>query len=213
MNVNKERFIKFCLKNNILKFGDFTLKSGRKSPYFFNAGLFNSGNLLKELGGFYAYAIYTAKLEYDVIFGPAYKGIPLAVATAIALASDYNIDKPIVFNRKEIKSYGEGGNLIGAPLKGKVLLIDDVITAGTAAREAVEIIENNGAKLCTIIIALDRQEKGESDKSAIAELEEKYALNVTSIINLVDLLEFVKTTSEFKQWFAKIELYRENYGA
>ena len=153
-------FIEFSLSRNVLKFGQFTLKSGRTSPYFFNAGLFNTGGDLAKLGQFYAQTLQTSGIDYDVLFGPAYKGIPIATTTAVALADKHNVDKPYCFNRKEAKTHGEGGNLVGSPLAGKIMLVDDVITAGTAIRESMQLIEANNALLAGVLIALDRQEKG-----------------------------------------------------
>ena len=167
----KTEFIRFALSRNVLRFGEFTLKSGRVSPYFFNAGLFNTGADLARLGEFYATALQAQKLDYDVIFGPAYKGIPIGTAVSIALFNRFGVDKPVCFNRKEAKDHGEGGNLIGSPLQGKVLLVDDVITAGTAIREAMELISANQAELSAVLIALNRKERGKGELSAIQEVE------------------------------------------
>jgi orotate phosphoribosyltransferase len=208
----QKQFIEFCIQNKVIRFGKFTLKSGRVSPYFFDAGLYNSGKTISKLGEFYAQAIKNSAINFDILFGPAYKGIPLVVTTAIALAETYNIDKPFCFNRKTAKGHGEGGNLIGAPLKGKVLLIDDVITAGTAINEAAKIIRSNNAKLCGVCIALNRQEKGKHELSAVQEIEQKYKIKVISIITLDDLIAYVEKSSIFKKHLEKIKVYREQYG-
>ncbi|MBF0219457.1 MAG: orotate phosphoribosyltransferase, partial [Gammaproteobacteria bacterium] len=200
MQAYKEEFIRFALANGVLKFGEFTLKSGRLSPYFFNAGLFNSGSQLAKLGRFYAAAIQDAGIHFDLLFGPAYKGIPLAVTTAVALADHHGVDTPYCFNRKEAKSHGEGGNLVGAPMQGRVLIIDDVITAGTAISESMEIINQAGASASGVIIALNRQERGNGQHSAINEVETRYQLKVTSIITLHDLLSFLEHDSEFGRY-------------
>lgn len=205
-------FIEFALSRNVLKFGEFTLKSGRKSPYFFNAGLFNTGRDLAKLGEYYAAAIQASGLSYDVLFGPAYKGIPIATTVAVALAEKFECDKPCCFNRKEAKDHGEGGNLIGAPLTGKVLLVDDVITAGTAIRESMEIIQANGATLAGVMIALNRKEKGKAELSAIQEVERDYACQVFAIVDFDDLLEFIEEKSEYAQYLSAMRAYRESYG-
>ena len=205
-------FIDFAINAGVLRFGDFTLKSGRTSPYFFNAGLFNTGEHLARLGRFYAQAITDSKTGFDVLFGPAYKGIPLAAATSIALADHHQLNIPWCFNRKEAKDHGEGGNLVGAGLNGRVLIIDDVITAGTAIREAVEIIQNAGATTGGVVIALDRQERGQGMTSAIQEVEESLKVRVTSIIKLEHLLEYLQDRPGREQDVAKIQAYREQYG-
>lgn len=212
MHDYQRAFIEFAIKHQVLKFGEFTLKSGRKSPYFFNAGLFNSGAALAQLGRFYAEAIQQSDVDYDVMLGPAYKGIPLAAATAIALSNDHNVDTPYVFNRKEAKDHGEGGNLVGAPLEGRVLIIDDVITAGTAIREVMEIINKAGAKPAGVVIALNRMEKGHSELSAIQEVERDYGMKVVSIVTLNDLVTYLEEQSGMEQELAAIKAYRENYG-
>ena len=185
----QKEFLEFCIECDVLRFGEFTLKSGRSSPYFFNAGLFNTGGRLAKLGRFYAAAISNAKLEYDVIFGPAYKGIPLAATTAIALG-DSGVDKPYCYNRKEAKDHGEGGVIVGAPLSGRALIVDDVITAGTAAREAAAIIGGQGATLAGIVVALDREEKGGggTELSAIQQVEEELQIPVISVAQRVGYL-------------------------
>ncbi|MGV6988265.1 orotate phosphoribosyltransferase [Testudinibacter sp. P80/BLE/0925] len=208
----KQQFIEFALSRNVLKFGEFTLKSGRISPYFFNAGLFSTGNDLARLGEFYAAAIQAAQLDYDVIFGPAYKGIPIATTVSVALASRFAVDKAVCFNRKEAKDHGEGGNLIGSPLQGKVLLVDDVITAGTAIRESMRLIAANQAQLSAVMIALNRQERGQAELSAIQEVERDYGCRVLSIINFDDLLQFLQTNPNYQQYLPAMQAYRQQYG-
>ena len=208
----KQQFIEFALARQVLKFGEFTLKSGRISPYFFNAGLFNQGADLARLGEFYAAALQDAGLKYDMIFGPAYKGIPIATAVSIALFNRFDINKPVCFNRKETKDHGEGGNLIGSPLRGKVLLVDDVITAGTAIRESMQIIQANEAQLSAVLIALNRQERGNGELSAIQEVERDYQCNVLSIIDFADLMAFIETQPEYQQYLPAMRAYREQYG-
>ncbi|GAA3943208.1 orotate phosphoribosyltransferase [Litoribacillus peritrichatus] len=205
-------FIKFAINQGVLKFGEFTLKSGRVSPYFFNAGLFNSGASLAALGKFYAQTIVDSGIEFDVIFGPAYKGIPLAAVTAFALSEFHGIDVPYVFNRKEAKAHGEGGTLVGAELKGKVLIIDDVITAGTAIREVMSIIQDNGAEPAGVVIALNRQERGKGELSAIQEVERDYNMPVASIVDLKQVLEFVKNEAELAEHVTAVSQYRDTYG-
>jgi orotate phosphoribosyltransferase len=208
----QHEFIDFAIGAGVLRFGDFTLKSGRTSPYFFNAGLFNTGAQLARLGRFYARAIVDSGIGFDVLFGPAYKGIPLAATAGIALADHHDRNVPWCFNRKEAKDHGEGGNLVGAGLSGRVLVIDDVITAGTAIREAVEIIEAAGASLAGVVIALDRQERGQGEHSAIQEVEERFDIRVISIIRLEQLLEYLQEKPERGAEVAKIQAYREKYG-
>jgi len=208
----KQQFIEFALARQVLKFGEFTLKSGRVSPYFFNAGLFNQGADLARLGEFYAEALQDAGLQYDMIFGPAYKGIPIATAVSIALFNRFDINKPVCFNRKETKDHGEGGNLIGSPLRGKVLLVDDVITAGTAIRESMQIIQANEAQLSAVLIALNRQERGNGELSAIQEVERDYQCDVLSIIDFADLMAFIQTQPEYQQYLPAMRAYREQYG-
>ena len=205
-------FIEFSLKNDVLRFGEFTLKSGRVSPYFFNAGLFNSGEALAKLGQYYAAAIKESELKFDVLFGPAYKGIPLATTTAVALYEHQNTNIPYSFNRKEAKAHGEGGNIVGAALEGDILIIDDVITAGTAIRESMEIIDAAGAKPAGVIIALDRQEKGTGELSAIQEVEQQYNIPVLSIIKLEHLITYIEGNADFAQYLDKVKAYREQYG-
>jgi len=205
-------FIDFAISAGVLRFGEFTLKSGRTSPYFFNAGLFNTGEHLARLGRCYAQAIMASSTEFDVLFGPAYKGIPLAAATSIALADHHQRNIPWCFNRKEAKDHGEGGNLVGAGLSGRIMVIDDVITAGTAIRESVEIIQAAGATLSGVVIALDRQERGRDQRSAIQEVEESLGITVTSIVTLAHLLEYLQNTPEHTEDVNKITAYREQYG-
>lgn len=212
MEQYKYDFIEFALSRQVLKFGEFTLKSGRKSPYFFNAGLFNTGRDLAKLGEFYAQAIQSSKLDYDVLFGPAYKGIPIATTVAVALAKQFDVDKPCCFNRKETKDHGEGGNLIGSPLKGKILLVDDVITAGTAIRESMEIIQANRAELAGVLIALNRKEKGKGELSAIQEVERDYGCQVFSIVDFDDLIQFIEKSTEYAPFLPTMKAYRKQYG-
>ncbi|MDH5711250.1 MAG: orotate phosphoribosyltransferase [Gammaproteobacteria bacterium] len=212
MQAYKKQFIQLAIKNQVLRFGEFTLKSGRVSPYFFNAGLFNTGAALAELGKSYAAALVAQGMEYDVLFGPAYKGIPLVSTLAVALSTDHGIDKPYAFNRKEVKDHGEGGSIVGAEIKGKVLVVDDVITAGTAIREAVDIIKAQGAEIAGVLIALDRQEKGKNEKSAIQEVQGDYGIPVSSIITMTDLIEYLETDEQFKDHLSAMKAYRDEYG-
>lgn len=207
-------FLEFVIANNILRFGEFTLKSGRVSPYFFNAGLFNTGSKIAFLANCYAAAIADLETDYDVLFGPAYKGIPLAATTALALATQHGIDKPYCFNRKEAKAHGEGGSIVGAELRGRVLIIDDVITAGTAVREAVEIIQGAGAELASIAVAMDRQEKGTGSSSAIQEIEQAYGIEIAHIISLQNIIDFLQAAddSALSEHLPAVEKYREKYG-
>lgn len=211
MQQYQKDFVDFMLETGALKFGEFTLKSGRVSPYFFNAGLFNQGKHLSQLGKFYAQAIEASGIEFDVLFGPAYKGIPLATATAMALNDGFNRNVPYSFNRKEAKDHGEGGNIVGHPLEGDILVIDDVITAGTAIREAQDIIAANGATTKGVIVALDRQEKGKGELSAIQEVEQNFGIAVSSIINLSHLITYLKGQND-AGLIDKIESYRAQYG-
>lgn len=211
MEQYQKDFVDFTLETGVLKFGEFTLKSGRISPYFFNAGLFNTGSHLSQLGNFYAQAIEASNLQFDVLFGPAYKGIPLATATAIALNDNFNRNVPYSFNRKEAKDHGEGGSIVGHPLEGDILIIDDVITAGTAIREAQDIINANDANTKGVIVALDRQEKGKGELSAIQEVEQIFGIRVLSIINLSHIIEHLKA-SKNEDVVSRIESYRSQYG-
>lgn len=212
MHTYQQEFLEFAIAKNVLRFGNFTLKSGRQSPYFFNMGLFNDGQAIAELGRFYAQAIEQAQIEFDLIFGPAYKGIPLVTTTSIALADHHQSNLPYCFNRKEVKDHGEGGNIVGAPLQGRVLLIDDVISAGTAIREAVEIIQAAGAELVGVIIALNRQERGQGKLSAIQEIERQYNIPVTSIVNLDQVTHYLAQKPERAGELAAIKAYRREYG-
>jgi len=205
-------FIKFAIQKNVLRFGEFTLKSGRTSPYFFNAGLFNDGEALNQLGYYYAAALENSGIGYDVLFGPAYKGIPLVSATAIALATKYNKNRPYSFNRKELKNHGEGGSIVGAPLQGKVLIVDDVITAGTAIREVINIIGNAGAEPSGVLIALNRQERGQHKLSAIQEIKRDFGIPVTSIVNLDQILDFLKVDDALLPYADSVIQYRNAYG-
>lgn len=208
----KQDFLEFAIDIGVLRFGEFTLKSGRTSPYFFNSGLFNTGASLARLGRYYAEAIQAADIEFDMIFGPAYKGIPLAASTAIALADQHQRDIPYAFNRKEAKQHGEGGSIVGSPLHGKVLVIDDVITAGTAIRESVAILESAGAELAGVVISLDRQEKGTGEISAIQEVEQQYQVNVANIVSLSDLEAYLESISTYGEALESIRQYRQQYG-
>lgn len=212
MKAYQKEFIEFAIERGVLKFGEFTLKSGRTSPYFFNAGLFNKGSDLARLGRFYAEALVDSGIDFDVLFGPAYKGIPIATATAVALYDQHNQDTPYCFNRKEKKDHGEGGNLVGSALEGKVMLVDDVITAGTAIREAMEIVQANGAELSGVLIALDRQEKGKGELSAIQEVERDFNAQVVSIVSLNDVINFLKDDDTFNEYLPKVESYRAEFG-
>jgi orotate phosphoribosyltransferase len=210
MNLRTD-FVEFAIEQSALRFGRFTLKSGRVSPYFFNAGEFNSGASLAKIGEFYARAIVDSAIEFDMLFGPAYKGIPLATAAAIALATQGR-NLPCAFNRKEVKDHGEGGALMGAPIAGRVLIVDDVITAGTAMGESVRIIEAAGAEPAGVIIALDRQERGQGQLSAIQDIEQRYGLEVIAIASLADLLEYVKDSPSLTSAWGAMESYRARYG-
>ena len=210
----QRRFLNFVIEHEILRFGEFTLKSGRKSPYFFNAGLFNTGGKLAFLSRCYADAILDSEVEHDVLFGPAYKGIPLAATTVVALSADHGIDKPYCFNRKEAKDHGEGGSIVGAPLAGRALVIDDVITAGTAIREAAQIIIDNGATMAGIAVAMDRQERGTGELSAIQEVERDYGVPVISIIQLDHIIGYLEVShnGELQKYLPAVSRYREEYG-
>lgn len=212
MQAYQREFIRFAIERGVLRFGEFTLKSGRTSPYFFNAGLFNTGSALAQLGRFYAAAVVDSGIEFDVIFGPAYKGIPLASATAVSLAEHHERDLPWCFNRKEAKDHGEGGTLVGAPLNGRVLIVDDVITAGTAIREVMQIIEGQSAQAAGVLIALNRQERGQGQLSAIQEVERDYGMPVVSIVSLAQVLEFLAGDAQLKQHLPAVEAYRDEYG-
>ncbi|EHE7895117.1 orotate phosphoribosyltransferase [Vibrio parahaemolyticus] len=212
MKAYQREFIEFALEKEVLKFGEFTLKSGRKSPYFFNAGLFNTGRDLARLGRFYAAALADSSIEFDVLFGPAYKGIPIATTTAVALADHHDIDTPYCFNRKEAKNHGEGGNLVGSALEGRIMLVDDVITAGTAIRESMEIIKANGADLAGVLVAIDRQEKGKGELSAIQEVERDFGCAVISIVSLGDLITYLEEKGNATEHLEAVKAYRAEYG-
>jgi orotate phosphoribosyltransferase len=212
----QREFIEFALAKQVLRFGEFTLKSGRTSPYFFNAGLFNTGGDLARLGRFYAQALADSNIEFDLLFGPAYKGIPIATTTAVALADHHDMDMPYCFNRKEAKTHGEGGSLVGSPLQGKIMLVDDVITAGTAIRESMEIIKAHGAELSGVLIALDRQEKGQGQLSAIQEVERDFGTQVIAIVTLADVVTYLEeklsSQPDLATSLTSINKYRESYG-
>ena len=205
-------FLDFALDVGVLRFGQFTLKSGRVSPYFFNAGLFNSGSSLARLGRFYAQTIVDAGIEFDLLYGPAYKGIPLASVTAAALFDQHGIDIPYAFNRKEAKDHGEGGNIVGHALEGRILIIDDVITAGTAIRESMQVIQSQGATPAGVVIALDRQERGKGERSAIQEVEQDYRMPVSAIVRLEHLVAYLKEKSNASEDLARIQGYHDQYG-
>jgi orotate phosphoribosyltransferase len=211
MHSYQQDFLRFVIDTGVLRFGSFTLKSGRVSPYFFNAGGFNTGASLGKLAHFYAQAIVAAGLEADVLFGPAYKGIPLAAATAIELAREHGRETPFAFNRKEAKDHGEGGTIVGSPLVGDILLIDDVITAGTSVRESAALIEHAGARLSGVIIALDRQERGDGTTSAVQEVGKRYGIPVHSIVTLDDLITFLNQTNADQATLDALARYRADY--
>ena len=212
MQSYKRDFIRFALEQGVLGFGEFVLKSGRTSPYFFNSGLFSSGRSLARLARFYAAAIRDSGLEFDMLYGPAYKGIPLVAAVAVAFAEIHDLDYPYCFNRKEAKDHGEGGATVGAPLAGRVLMIDDVISAGTSSRESIGIITGAGAEPVGVAIALDRQERGAGALSAIQELERDHGLAVVSIVSLADLMAYLDERGDLAQALARMRAYRETYG-
>lgn len=211
--MSKNDFIAFLIEHNALKFGAFTLKSGRTSPYFFNLGVFNSGHSLQKLGQFYAQALLESGFKYDVLFGPAYKGIPLVCATAIALYAVHQRDVPYCFNRKQKKDYGDGGNLVGATLSGNVIMFDDVITAGTTVRETITLLQQHHAHFSGIIIAFDRQERGSSNLSAVQEVEQTHGIPVKSILSLQDILHYLKDKSAYASAYEEIIAYQNLYGA
>lgn len=212
MKAYQREFIEFAIEKQVLKFGEFTLKSGRTSPYFFNAGLFNTGRDLARLGRFYASALIDSGIDYDVLFGPAYKGIPIATTTAVALADHHDVDTPYCFNRKEAKDHGEGGTLVGSALEGRIMLVDDVITAGTAIRESMEIIQAHGAALAGVLVAIDRQEKGKGELSAIQEVERDFGCSVVSIVSLSDLVVFLEEQGNSEEHLEAVKAYRAKYG-
>ncbi len=212
MSAFRQDFIRFAITRNVLRFGEFQTKAGRLSPYFFNSGLFNDGAALRELCQFYAQAILASKEEFDMLFGPAYKGIPLAAGTAIALA-EQGCNVPYCFNRKETKDHGEGGATVGAPLHGKVLIIDDVISAGTSVRESIDLISAAGATPCAVIIALDRMERGQASLSAVQEVQDTYGIPVVPIITLDDVQGYLQNAPEMRENLLAVQSYREKYGA
>ena len=209
----QHEFIRFALRHGVLRFGEFVLKSGRKSPYFFNSGLFNSGGSLAHLARFYATAITASDLNFDMLYGPAYKGIPLVAAVAMALNDEHGLDLPYCFNRKEAKDHGEGGATVGAALNGRVLMVDDVISAGTSTRESVTIIRAAGAVPVAAAISLDRQERGTGRLSAIQEIEQELGLRVISIVSLENLLEYLENDADMRAELQRLRAYRETYGA
>lgn len=207
----RQDFIAFAIQKEVLRFGEFTTKAGRLSPYFFNAGLFNDGESLMKLGEFYAAAIQNSGIEFDMLFGPAYKGITLAASIAIAFAKNGR-NVPYAYNRKEAKDHGEGGLIVGSPLKGRVLIIDDVISAGTSVRESVELISANGAKACGVAIAIDRQEKGLGELSAVQEVIKNNHIPVCAITNLADLMSYLNNKHDMAQRLQAVKAYRQQYG-
>jgi orotate phosphoribosyltransferase len=212
MHDYQREFIEFAIRNQVLRFGEFTLKSGRVSPYFFNSGLFNSGGRIARLGRYYAETVVRAELVFDVLFGPAYKGIPLAVATAAALAEHHGRDAPYAFNRKEVKDHGEGGIIVGAALRGRVLIIDDVISAGTSVAESIKLIRSLGAEPAGVVVALDRQERSHGSLSAIQEIEQRHGIPVLSIITLDQIMSFLAGMSDLGDALTQVQAYRRQYG-
>ncbi len=208
----KREFIELALELGVLRFGEFTLKSGRISPYFFNAGLFSTGYAAAKLGRYYAAAIAASDVRFDMLFGPAYKGIPLVTLAAAALAEHHDVDVPYSYNRKEAKAHGEGGSVVGAPLSGNVLIVDDVITAGTAVREAYQLIAAAGAQIAGLVISLDRQERGQGPYSAVQELKQSLGIPVVSIVQLDDLIDILEQSSEYEQYLEPVLRYRKQYG-
>lgn len=214
MREYQKEFIEFALDHDVLRFGEFELKSGRISPYFFNTGLFNTGAALARLGEFYARAIIASEVEFDLLYGPAYKGIPLGASVAIAFANLHGRDIPFCFNRKEVKDHGEGGNILGAGLQGRVLIVDDVISAGTSVNESMEIIQNAGAQAVGVAISLDRREKGTAkDVSAVDEITERFGIPVHSIVTFFNIIEFLEESGDFGLELAALGDYRRRYGA
>lgn len=207
----RQDFIRFAVAQNVLRFGEFQTKAGRLSPYFFNAGLFNDGASLRNLSQFYAQAILASELQFDMLFGPAYKGIPLVAGTAIALV-EQGLNVPYCFNRKEAKDHGEGGLTVGAKLQGRVMIVDDVISAGTSVRESIELIRNAGAEPCGVVIALDRMERGQGDLSAAQEVQDNYGIPVVSIATLDDLLGYLRDEASMVQNLTAVQSYRDRYG-
>ncbi len=212
MRAYKREFLELSLELSVLRFGEFTLKSGRTSPYFFDAGLFNTGYAAAKLGRYYASAIADSDIEFDMLFGPAYKGIPLAVLTASALAEHHDLDVPYAYNRKEAKAHGEGGSIVGAPLDGRVFIVDDVITAGTATREAQQIVTSAGADIAGLVISLDRQEIGRDSRSAVQEVEQTLRIPVISIVQFEDLIDMLEESAEYNEFLEPVVEYRKKYG-
>ncbi|WP_299872402.1 orotate phosphoribosyltransferase [uncultured Cocleimonas sp.] len=212
MKTYQQEFLEFAIANDVLKFGEFTLKSGRLSPYFFNFGLFQTGSSLAKLGDYYAQAIVDSGVEFDMLFGPAYKGIPLVAVVSATLYEKHGIDLPYAYNRKEVKDHGEGGDIVGAPLSGKVLIVDDVISAGTACREAADIVETHNAELAGICISLDRQERGTGELSAVQEVEKSYGIKVINIIGLDNVIQHIQESADDEALLEKISNYRIKYG-
>ncbi len=212
MRAYKQEFLDLALELGVLRFGEFTLKSGRMSPYFFNTGLFSNGYAAAKLGRCYASAIVASRVEFDMLFGPAYKGIPLVALSAAALAEHHDVDVPYAYNRKEAKQHGEGGSVVGAPLAGKVLIVDDVITAGTAARQACEVITAAGAEVAGLVISLDREEIGDGSRSAVQELEQTLGIPVISIVQLEDVIDLLEESEEYSEYLQPVVNYRRKYG-
>jgi orotate phosphoribosyltransferase len=208
----QQRFIEFAIATGVLQFGEFELKSGRVSPYFFNSGLFDGGKALSLLGEFYSEALINTDIEFDMLFGPAYKGIPLVSTTSIALYARHGRDVPYAFNRKEIKGHGEGGQLVGAELKGKVVIVDDVITAGTAIREVMELLKDSPVEVTGVLVAIDRQERGKGNLSAIQEVKKEYGISVASVVRLNDLVDYLETTDQYDIEVELVRRYRKKYG-
>lgn len=208
----QEQFIRFAIEQGVLQFGSFELKSGRTSPYFFNAGQFNSGSSLRRLGQFYADALTNSGLSYDMLFGPAYKGIPLVAATSIALSERENVDIPYAFNRKETKDHGEGGDIVGAELHGKAVIVDDVITAGTAIREVMELFKKSPAEPAGVVVAIDREEKGSGDRSAIQEISAEFSIQVVSVVKLSHIVSYLESSEENTETLAQMRAYQDTYG-
>ena len=212
MRAYKQEFLDLALELGALRFGEFTLKSGRSSPYFFNTGLFSNGYAAAKLGRYYASAIMESEIEFDMLFGPAYKGIPLVTLASAALAEHHDVDVPYTFDRKEAKDHGEGGLVVGAPLSGRVLIVDDVITAGTAAHEAHRLITSAGAEPVGLVISLDREEVGQGARSAVQELEQELGIPVISIVRLGDVIDLLEDSDEFGTYLAAVVAYQEKYG-
>lgn len=212
MRAYKSEFLELALELGVLRFGEFTLKSGRESPYFFNAGLFSSGYAAAKLGRYYASAIVDSEVEFDMLFGPAYKGIPLTTLAAAALAEHHDVDVSYAFNRKEAKGHGEGGSIVGAPLNGRVLIVEDVITAGTAVREAERLITGAGAEVAGVVILLDRQEVGKDSRSAVQEIEKTLHIPVISIVQLDDVIDLLEDSTEYSEYLKPVLAYRKRYG-